>query len=414
LLALSVLVMGAPLAVWPGATDAFSLPKLLASQTLGLFSLVLLAPAITAAFAADRALAHRIAWLLLPLLAVPTVGWAFSEHPLHVRQALASLWIGAACLAGWVLALPAARLSSLLRLMAIPAAAMALLAVLQRHGAFQPFQFGAGAHGERLQVTSLAGNPADLAAFLVLPCLVAQVEVTHTRGRRRWLWGGTLALSLYALAVTETLTALVSLGVGSLVLWLLLLPRRRTLRLGVVALAVGLGAMMLLAPLRSRVDRAVRTALRGEVNSLLTGRLDGWRTGAWMVRQHPWAGVGHGAYRAEFVEAKLALALEGAEFYPRHVFPTFANAHNELVEVAAEWGLPGLLALAWALFVLLRMLGGRGRADPEDAGRALAWSGLAALALLSMAHFPFRLALTGYPALLFLAWVVRWSSEHDS
>jgi hypothetical protein len=36
---------------------------------------------------------------------------------------------------------------------------------------------------------------------------------------------------------------------------------------------------------------------------------------------------------------------------------------------------------------------------------------LALLALLAAAHFPFRLALTGYPALLVLAWLLRDEEE---
>ena len=43
-------------------------------------------------------------------------------------------------------------------------------------------------------------------------------------------------------------------------------------------------------------------------------------------------------------------------------------------------------------------------------GRALAWAGLAELAVLSLAYFPFRVALVAWPAVLFLAWVLRRSA----
>jgi O-antigen ligase len=88
----------------------------------------------------------------------------------------------------------------------------------------------------------------------------------------------------------------------------------------------------------------------------------------------------------------------------------FANAHNEVLEAAAEWGVPGLAALAWALWVLFAALRRRDRRAEE---RALAWAGVAALAVLSLMAFPFRVALVAYPALLFLSGVLRPAEEES-
>jgi O-antigen ligase len=128
-----------------------------------------------------------------------------------------------------------------------------------------------------------------------------------------------------------------------------------------------------------------------------------------MLERHPLAGVGQGAYAAEFVPAKLALLDRGVAFFPGLTEGSlFTNAHNDVLEAAAEWGLPGVLALAWGLWVLLgalrRKTGDTG-GEPED--RALAWAGVASLAVLSLVDFPFRTALVGFPALLFLSWVLR-------
>jgi O-antigen ligase len=155
--------------------------------------------------------------------------------------------------------------------------------------------------------------------------------------------------------------------------------------------------------LRQRVVEKARVLAQGDWNELLSGRLDGWRTALWMLRQHPLTGVGHGAYRTEFAPAKLALLDQGVRFYTGLMEVGFANAHNELLETGAEWGIPGLLALAWALWVLLAALRRAGRA-PED--RALALAGTAALGVLSLAAFPFHIALVAFPALLFLSWVL--------
>jgi O-antigen ligase len=419
-LTLRLLVLAVPLVMLPGALDAFTLPKLVVAQILGLLSLALLAPLVVAGAAARPGLVRTLLLALGPMLLLATLGWAVTDHPLHVRRAVAELWVGAACLAGWALALPAAGLLRLMRWLTIPAVALASVAILQVHGLFQPFQFGVGAHDERLQVTALAGNPADLAAFLVLPALLAQVGLAQVglaaaRRGRGWLWGGALGACVYALVVTQTLTAMMALAVASAVFWGLTLPPRRSLQLaaGVLAAVVLVGALV--TPMRTRVLAKAAEAAAGDWNAVLTGRVDAWRVALWMLGEHPWTGVGQGAYRAAFVEAKLALATAGAEFYPHHIFPTFANAHNEVLEAGAEWGVPGLLALTLAMVVLLRTLLRASRRPPpaERLHRSLAWSGLTAWLLLSLAHFPLRIALTGFPALLFLAWALRWSAQRE-
>jgi hypothetical protein len=220
------------------------------------------------------------------------------------------------------------------------------------------------------------------------------------------VWGTALALavSAYALLLTQTFAALAAVLAGSLLLWGFLLPRRRAAAL----LAAGVVTAALLAavvpPLRQRFAEKAAGVARGDWNKVLTGRLDGWRTALWMLREHPLAGVGHGAYQPEFVPAKLALLDRGVRFFPDQNLVGFANAHDEYLEVGAEWGLPGLLALGWGLWVLLGALRRNG-GEPED--RALAWAGTAALAALSLVDFPFRIALVAFPALLFLSWVLR-------
>lgn len=148
----------------------------------------------------------------------------------------------------------------------------------------------------------------------------------------------------------------------------------------------------------------------GSMNELLSGRLDGWMAAWWMFREHPLAGVGHGAFGAEFGETKLAMAEAGWKGFPRHLYPYFGNAHNDYLEVLAELGLPGVLALAWGLWLLGRRLLGRRRLrEAPDPDFGLALAGVAGFAVLAIAYFPFHVALTAYPAIALLAWV--FSSE---
>jgi O-antigen ligase len=409
-----LLVLVPPLVVATAAKESFRQPKLLTAEWLALASLACLAGGLARVGRVGLADLWRpaAARVVLPILGVATLGLAFTRHPLHVREALIDLWIGAAALVGWSVALPASRLERLLRGLLWPAFLLALLGIAQFHGVWQPLQFATLEAGSRLAITSLAGNPGDLAAFLVLPCLVAQDLLRRRPGAGSpATWGTALALavSVYALLLTQTLAAVAALLAGSVLLWGARMPGRRAALLLAAGAVAGALVVAGVPPLRARVVFKWQEMARGNWNSVLSGRFDGWRTAVWMLERHPLAGVGQGAYSAEFAPAKLALLDRGVVFFPGLTQGSaFDNAHNDILESAAEWGLPGLLALAWGLWVLLgalRRKTGDTAGTPED--RALAWAGTAALAVLSLVDFPFRVALVAFPALLFLSWVLR-------
>ncbi len=395
--------------------ESFRQPKLLASEGFALASLAALAWGLRRVDEVRLADVWRFpaVRIVLPILVTATAGLATTAHPVHVREALIDLWIGAAALVGWSAALSRPRLAHLLEGLLAPATALALIGIVQFYGFWQPLALVGIASGTRLAITSLAGNPGDLGAYLVLPVLIAQVGLLRRlRSGEGWsrpaVWGpaAALVLCLYALLLTQTLAAVAAVTVGSLVLWGALMPRRRSL----IALGAGAAVAVLLvaavAPLRQRVVEKARQAAEGDWNGVLTGRLDGWRTAVWMLGEHPLTGVGQGAYRPEFVPAKLALMDRGVPFY-QDLTVGFGNAHNDFLEVGAEWGIPGLLALAWGLWVLF---GALRRERGKDGERALAWAGTAALATLCLVDFPFQIALVAYPALLFLSWVLRTDS----
>jgi O-antigen ligase len=404
-----LLVLGPPFVLAPVAAESFRQPKLLASEWLALGSLACLAWGLRRAGTVRLAEIWRLPALrlVLPLLLVATAGLAFTRHPLHARDALIDLWIGAAALVGWSAGVPRPRLRKLILGFLAPATALAAVAILQFHDLWQPLQFFGMAPATRLAVTSFAGNPGDLAAFLVLPALIAQESL-----RRRWrereartaVWGIALALAacVYAIFLTQTLAAVAALIAGSVLLWLSRLPRRLAPALVVGSLLAAALLVLAVPPLRERVAVKLHQAAAGDWNFVLTGRLDGWRAAAWMLESHPLTGVGAGGYLPEFVPAKLALLDRGVAFHPDLTLSVFPNAHDEFLTAGAEWGLPGLLALAWGLWVLL---GALRRLEPRE--RVPAVAGLAGLLVLSIFDFPFRLALVGYPALLFLAWILH-------
>jgi O-antigen ligase len=411
---LGLLIVVVPLVLFPSAKESFRVPKLMVADWLGLASLL--------GFAAGlwRQGRWRDAWkssalrALVPLLVVAGLGGFVTAHIAHFREAIIDLAIGCACLAGWSLALASDQLARFLRLLLWPASILALIGILQAHG-FRPFLF-TGIEDPRLAITSLAGNPGDLAAFLVLPCLIAQWVLRARRGQR-WLWPAlSLVLCAYATARTQTLVAIVAILLGSALFWGLCVPRRLALRGLIGGLLIAVVGVLLVAPLRTRVIDKVMDARSGNWNAMLTGRLDGWRTALHMLETHPVAGVGQGGFRPEFLPAKLALQKKGVEFFVGQQQGVFANAHNDVLELGAEIGLPGLLAFGWALFLLIQSLRRRRMATATDSETdnsdvALAWSMVAALAIVSVGQFPFHVALTAFPAVLALAWIFRRGDE---
>ncbi|HEX9730708.1 MAG TPA: O-antigen ligase family protein [Thermoanaerobaculia bacterium] len=420
LLALWLLVLVPPLVFDPMAKDSFRLPKEVLSETLALVSLTLLCLRLrrTGELGWRRLSRHPAVQATVPLLAAAALAAAASAHPLHAREGLASLAIGAAALALWSLALRPDERRRLLAATAIPATVLSVIVILQFHRLWEPFAFVGGAR-QRQGLTSFAGGAFDLAAYLVLPLLVAQLGVSGARSRRtRWAWGLALVVGLYAMALTQTLTALAALIAASLVLWSRRLssrrPERRRLLAAVAVLALLGGAIGLaVKPLRQRVASKAELLAAGKLNTVLTGRLDGWRAARWMFAGHPWLGVGPGAFTTEFAAAKLDLSRRGAAFFQGHVDPHFASAHNEVLEVAAEQGALGLLAAAWGLFVLGRELARKSRRDaPEPDEVTLMLAGTAALVVLALATFPLHLAIVAYPYLLLLSGALAPGEPH--
>ena len=403
------------LIVTAGTNENFRLPKLLLSELLVLLTLAGLSLRLRGVEVVSwrEVLRQPVVLAVGPLVLVAALSFAVGEHRHHGAQALTSLAIGAAALVGWCLGLRAGERQRVFQCLLVPASLLSLVAVLQYHDLAEIFRFQDPLK-ERIGVTSLAGGAFDLSAYLLLPALIAQRGLALAAGPRgRVIYGLLLALFLYAIAITQTLSVLAALLLGSLVLWAFLVPRRKLFAAMGIALTIGALLVATIGPLRQRMTSKLGDLQRADLNRVLTGRLDGWRAAGWMFEQHPLLGVGHGAYRAEFGLAKLALKEEGVRFYRLQHQPYFVNAHNEILEVAAETGALGLGALLWGLFCLARAARRQsGRLRPGDLG--LLAGGLAAMAIVAVTNFPFRIALVGYPMLFFLGWVFAEPEEAET
>lgn len=133
----------------------------------------------------------------------------------------------------------------------------------------------------------------------------------------------------------------------------------------------------------------------GSASEYTTGsssfRLSMWRATGRLMLDHPVAGVGAGAWEVAIPPYQAAATQLETDYY----------AHNEIIQLLAEYGLVGWLVLLALLAYLVRaawMTWLLGRIDPrgqEAPWRAMTLAALLAFLVVSNAGFPWRLATTG-------------------
>jgi O-antigen ligase len=151
--------------------------------------------------------------------------------------------------------------------------------------------------------------------------------------------------------------------------------RRRLLG---VAVAAACALVVLAVP---SVRERFATSLTGEGNG---ERVELWKTGLAAVEDHPLTGIGAGRFRPDVYASATT---------PQLVIDNWGKAHNQLLSLAAELGIPGALAFL-AMIVLLR--------------RRVWWPAMVHLAALSFVHDP--LFHETYSAALMLALATRAAS----
>lgn len=138
-------------------------------------------------------------------------------------------------------------------------------------------------------------------------------------------------------------------------------------------------------------DRTFSLTQRSEyAKGSFSMRRDMWAATGRMVAANPLLGVGAGAWEVEIPRYQLAGSELETDYY----------AHNEPLQLIAEYGAVGWLALigllaylAWAAYRTWSIGGDAGHA--EKPLRALTLASLFALLFVSNAGFPWRLATTG-------------------
>lgn len=216
-------------------------------------------------------------------------------------------------------------------------------------------------------------NPSYFGGWLVLVLPVTLSVFLAARspvllGAAGIAWG----LELAALLLTGTRFAIVSalaafLVLGASAVWARSLGRRQLAWLGVAA------AIAVIALATAFVPTAARTGGRAAVEQAhsLQHRIATWHGTARIIRSHPLLGTGIGTFELVF---------------PRYMVAGYTrNAHDGYMQIAAEAGIPALMALAAALGALI-LAGLRGlRRDDDTEHPLLQRNGVALLACGALA-----------------------------
>ncbi|MFH1175856.1 MAG: O-antigen ligase family protein, partial [Acidobacteriota bacterium] len=237
--------------------------------------------------------------------------------------------------------------------------------------------------GGRYLWIGTAGNPADVAVLLALPALLAVGLAAHAPKRRlpRLAAAGLLIAVIIG---TQTISVLLALAAGGAVLaWWRLLPRRRAVAVAGIAL---LGAGILaLTPVGTRAVRAIKDMRSGSWAQAGSWRGAGYSAALSMVASRPLFGVGFGLFESHSYRHLDEQTL-AARAQSLHLRTAFGEAHNDLLQYAAETGALGVLLAAAGLVLAFRK-GSLAPGPIPDRAALLVTAGTIALL-----QFPFHLS----------------------
>jgi len=215
-------------------------------------------------------------------------------------------------------------------------------------------------------------NPNPLGGFFAMAVpLAVSAALASAHRWHRVLWGMAVLLLLLALLPTYSKGAAVSLLVAMAV-YLVLMARasanpRRNLRMILLAFGItvvlALGAVAASSSLRDRLSGMLGSRSASNMFRILT-----WKGTLEMAADHPWLGIGPGAFKHAFPKYAITGYVEAA--------------HENYLQILAEQGVFGAGAFLWLVGAVL-FTGGRALARaPDAAGRLLAIGALCSIIVL--------------------------------
>jgi len=251
-------------------------------------------------------------------------------------------------------------------------------------------------HGTGFRIQGTFGHYMTFAGVLLVIGFLGSSQLLHRPqpGRRAWFILA-LVLIFIALLMTQTRSAWLGVVAGCLPLvW----SRRKRLLLA-LPLVVALVFLLSPQPIKMRIG-----SIFDLQDVTMQQRLSLWQSGLEIFLDHPLFGVG-----PDNLEEIYPL-YNAAPETPRG----FTHLHSNVVQIAAESGLVGLLAWLWIWVAYFRCMAGvHRRALPDDpAARALLFGSLAAvLGFLAAGLFECNYRDSEVVGLLFFAMALPFSID---
>jgi len=223
------------------------------------------------------------------------------------------------------------------------------------------------------RIKGFMGHYMTQAGLLILFVSLALATLFFGPKKTRWLWGAGAVAALAALELTLTRSAWIGLAVALCVLVYLYKP--------IFALAVPVIIVIVFfaspAPVKQRALSIF--TLHGFSNRI---RVEYFQAGLKIIRDYPLFGTGPDTVDMVFQNPKYGLSEDA-----KHN----VHLHNTPVQIAAERGIPALLAwlafIVWTFLELAKLAWVRGKGKERAGGRDPVVTPLAAAALAGLAAF---------------------------
>lgn len=398
--ALAIALLGAAWLLDPFAEGGFDAPKRLVALAAAVFA--------SAALAWDARWpmwrhwsrpAQWIAALGVVISAGLILSAAMSPRPDQAWSALRTLALFALFLplgASVLLSGPWGK--RLLKIALLAAAVNALLSLMQAAGLKLPLSIAK--LGGRLPTGALLGNEGYVAlacALMASACLAIALNTGAQRTRRLALGCG--ALGVLAILLNLQLTSAIALAAAALSIAAVRWQKQWLISAGAALLLIAV-TTALVPPLRAATWAALPAGGVEGYQRITTYRLGAWVAALDMAAARPLTGYGPGTFAAEVQTQRFAAEIAMHErLRPPINANGFVFAHQDYLQLAAEAGVPVLLAILAALGMLLTGLLRLARA-PGAPEPLLLLGVLIAGAIAALAWFPMQIPFTAIVLLL--------------
>jgi hypothetical protein len=284
-----------------------------------------------------------------------------------------------------------------------------LLAIAQRLDIYNPFDFPAEVP-HRMRTTALIGNPNDVGASLAV-CFI--VILAYALVSRCWIFTAIAALLFAGVVASDALTAMIAIGLATVVMMFLVSRRAGFLALGALV-PIALAVILVVPTLRVRMSAIAGAVRSRDYDTLTSHRVVGFLTAFKIFEDHPIAGAGPGTFKWLYLPYRIRVEADHPELYLK-MLENLGEVHSDHLQVLAEEGLLGYAALLVGAGALASRSWKTNR-KPDERSRFVRLAALplaVCFVMLAAAGFPLELAAVMTPLLFFAACLFAWS-HHDA